>query len=139
MAETFCALVVGLKALRTRNGEGRRVSHRSRPVRNLTSVVPVVRRRHIVDGQDAAKDRVVVNFDAVLAPGMAVELPLVLGPGYVQRLVTLAAGAHQLGPHPLRNVILEAKRRYPRRDYKGRFNLHVIVLGGGSGEGDQLN
>lgn len=103
--------------LRTGNGQRGRIGDRSRPVADLTSVISVVRRGDIVYGQDAAEDRVVVYLDAGLGP--RAQLVAVPRPANVQRLISLAAGAHQLGAHSLRYIVFEVKRRYPGRYYKG--------------------
>lgn len=93
--------------VRTGDRERGRVRDRARPVRDLARVVAVVRGRHIVDGQDVGEDGVVVGLDAAAAAG--------LRPRDVQRLIALAAGAHQLGAHSLRDVVLELERRDSRR------------------------
>lgn len=72
-------------------------------------------------GQDAAEDRVVVYLDR--RPFF--ELPVVLRPGDVQRLVALAARAHELGAHPLGDIVFEAEWRYPRRDCMGRDSIYT--------------
>lgn len=104
-----------------------------------------MRRCDIVYGQDAAEDRVVVYLDARLVLERLAQLVVVLGPGDVQRMVALAARAHQLGAHSLGYIVFEAKRRYPRRDYKRdgnkgreRFNLHVSIASSACDEGGRI-
>lgn len=76
-------------------------------------------------GQDAAEDRVVVYLDARAVLEWVAQLGVVLGPGDVQRLIALAARAHQLGAHSLGNVVLEVERRYAGRDCMGRDSIYT--------------
>lgn len=80
-----------------------------------------MRRCHIVYGQDAGEDRVLVYLNGGLILELVTQLAIVLGPGDYQRLVALAARAHQLGAHSLGNIVFEVKRRYPGR--------HCMVVG----------
>lgn len=102
--------------LRTGNGEGHRIGHDTRSVPYLTSIISVVRRTDVVYRQDAAVHRKVVYLYARPLALLPAQLALVLGPGNVQRLVALAARAHQLGAHSLRDVAFKTERRYSRRD-----------------------
>lgn len=80
-----------------------------------------------MNGQDAGEDHIVVDLDARLFfEGMA-QLAVVFPPCDVQRLVALAARAHQLGAHPLRYIVFEAKWRYSGwhcRDIEIQFSHH---------------
>lgn len=96
-------------------------------VRHAARVVAVVAGRQIVNGQDAAERRVLVGGDGgAQGGGQLGQRPIVAQPGDVERLVALAAGAHQLGAHALGDVRVEVERGDARRHWRWRSWIKYV-------------